>query len=405
MVPGGGALRAKHRKRWALALVLLAIVLGAGALAIRRESKPPAGRDPMRLELLHAAWNEFNAQNYDAATATLDRRVAEVEPTPLDWMLRARIARAQGRTAEALEHLKHIPDSDPISAKSWLLTGQLELGRNHSKAAEAAYLRSLALDPNQIQPHRELAYLYALQRRKADCDAQFRSLAQLTNLDDILVFAWCQNYCGIWDPKEASKLLRGFLAEDPDDRWSRLALATSCRLTNQHEEVEKVLGTLPDTDGDARAIRIEHAIDQGQIARAQELAREGPIDNSRLSLMRGELALMGNNPRQAAEYFRAVLRAESEDRDATHGLGLALHRMGDPQAGTYREIAARQDELKRTIIASVTTIHTDPKLFFKLGEMCASLNRLEEARTWFQLAIGRDPLDAQAHQALARLNK
>ncbi len=406
-MPGGGAPRAKNRKRWALALalVLLAIVLGAGTLAARRDWRPPAGRDPMRLELLYAAWNEFNAKSYDAATATLDRRLAEVEPTSLDWMLRARIAQAQGRTVEALDDLKHIPDSDSISAKGWLLTGQLELARRHSKAAEAAYQRSLALDPQQIQPHRELAYLFALQRRKADCDAQFRALAQLTNLDYALAFAWCQNYCGLWDPYEAGKLLRGFIAEDPDDRWSRLALATSCRLTNQREEVEKVLASLPDADADARAIRIELAIEQGERATAEELAKVGLEDNSRLNLMRGELAIRGTNPRQAVEYFRAVLRSDPEDRDANHGLGLVLRRLGDPQAVNYLEHAARQDRLKRTIQESVTTINTDRKLFFKLGELCESLNRIEEARAWFQLAIGRDPLDAEAHQALTRLNK
>jgi len=359
----------------------------------------------MRLELLYAAWNEFNAKSYDAATATLDRRVAEVEPTSLDWMLRARIAQAQGRMVAALDDLKHIPDSDSISAKRWFLTGQLELALHHSKAAEAAYRRSLALDPNQIQPHRELAYLYALQRRKAECDAQFHALAQLTNLDYVLAFAWCQNYCGLWDPYEAGKLLREFITVDPDDRWSRLALATSCRLTNQREEAEKVLGSLPDTDADARAIRIELAIEQGEIATAEELVRVGPDDNSRLNLMRGELALRGTNPRQAAEYFRAVIRSDPEDRDANHGLGLLLRRLGDAQAVNYLEIAARQDRLKRTIQESVTTINTDPKLFFKLGELCESLSRLEEARAWFQLAIGRDPLDERAHQALARISK
>ena len=226
------------------------------------------------------------------------------------------------------------------------------------------------------------------------------------NLDVVLAFAWCQNYCGLWDPKEAYDVLRELVAEDPDDRWSRLALATCCRLTNQREEAEKVLGWLPDEDADARAIRIKLAIEQGAIASAEELAREGPNDNPRLTLMRGELALRGNNPRQAAEYFRAVLQSQPEDRDALQGLGVALRKLGDSGGDRYLQFAARQDKLRRTINeVSDTTIETDPKLFFKLGEMCESLNRLEEAKTWFQLAISQDPLDAQAHQALARLKK
>ncbi len=193
MVSGGQAHPTSNPKRWVLALALLTIALGAGTLASRREWRTRSPRDPLRLELLQAALKEFNAQKYDAATAMLDRRAAEVVPTPLDWMLRARIAQAQGRTAEALDHLKHIPDSHSISAKAWLLTGQLELERHHSKAAEAAYQHSLALDPNQIQPHRELAYLYALQRRKAECDAEFRALAQLIKLDYLLASSGFQS--------------------------------------------------------------------------------------------------------------------------------------------------------------------------------------------------------------------
>jgi len=53
----------------------------------------------------------------------------------------------------------------------------------------------------------------------------------------------------------------------------------------------------------------------------------------------------------------------------------------------------------------VLTSETDPKLFDKLGEICESLHRREEARVWYQLAIGRDPLDSRAHQALARLDQ
>ena len=168
--------------------------------------------------------------------------MAEVEPTSLDWMLRARIAEAQGRLEEALHHLKHIAETDANSPQAWLKAGQIELALRHARAAEAAFQRSLALDPSQIRPYRELAYLYALQRRKAECDAQFRALAKLTTLDAVLAFGWCQNFCRLWDPRESGEVLRGFLAADPDDRSSRLALAISHLLSNQRDEAESVLG-------------------------------------------------------------------------------------------------------------------------------------------------------------------
>ena len=81
------------------------------------------------------------------------------------------------------------------------MLGQIEHSRHRARAAEAAYRHAVMLDPNLIQPHRELAYLYALQRRSAECDAEFRALARLMSLDHVLTFAWCQNYCRIWEPE------------------------------------------------------------------------------------------------------------------------------------------------------------------------------------------------------------
>ena len=133
--------------------------------------------------------------------------------------------------------------------------------------------------------------------RKKECDAVYHKLARRKDLDYILAFAWCQNTCQLWDPGEARKVLTGFLAEDPSDRFSRLALAASYQLTNEQGEAEKALGDLPDSDPDAPALRI------------------------------------------------------------------------------------------------------------LLGEICESMTRFEEARAWYRLAIGRDPLDQQAHKGLTRVEK
>ena len=108
--------RSAKSKRWALALVLLLVTLVASALAVPRLWVRSSKKAPQHLDLLYTALNEFNATNFDQASAILDRRAAEVAPTSLDWMLRARIAEAQSRPEQALDYLKHIPDSDSISA-------------------------------------------------------------------------------------------------------------------------------------------------------------------------------------------------------------------------------------------------------------------------------------------------
>jgi tetratricopeptide (TPR) repeat protein len=406
MRPGNGRPKPSRKKRWVAALCVLAIALLFGAVEARRRWSGLGSKDDAQLGLLLAAVTEFNAKEYDRATGILDERAAKTAPTPLDWMLRARIAEAQGKLDLALEHLKRIPDSDPTGAGAWLKAGQIELSRHHLRASEAAFLRALALDREIIQVHRELAYLYALERRKKEAYGQFRALSELTPPDHVIGFAWCQSFCGIWDPNAPRGPLTEAIDFDPEDRLSRLALASSYVLTTELDQAEATLKPLPDSDPDARAMRAELAISRGDVARAETLVQDGPSDHVRLNVLRGQLqAGYHKNPRQAATFFRAAVQKDPEDRDAIHGLGYALERLGDPEGKEYIRIASLHDALTRTIKGSVTAIKTDPKLFYKLGDVCESLKRLAEARVWYELAIRRDPTDEQAQKGLARIDE
>jgi tetratricopeptide (TPR) repeat protein len=224
-------------------------------------------------------------------------------------------------------------------------------------------------------------------------------------LDSTLAFAWCQNFCGLWDVEGAQKVLLQFIAEDSTDEISRFALATSYALTGQIDEAKSVLQPLPNSDPDNRALRVQLAVDKGDLEEAEKLVKEGPADHTRLNFFRGRLALQHNDPRSAAAYFEAALRKDPEDRDAIQGLGMALRLLGDPRFKDLLQYTFRHDELKRLIKDSVTTIQTDKKIFFKLGEICESLSRLDEARAWYRLAITRDPLDTQAQVRLTRLDQ
>src|SRR5262245_29028744 len=145
-----------RRRRWGVVLAVIAVA-AVGALAWRLWPRRP-DRDPSRLGLLQAALEEFNAGRYDRAEAILDHRAAETATTPLDWMLRARVAEGQGRLQQALDALRHIPDTDLIAPRAWLKAGQIEKARHHLRAAEVAFQHALTLDAAQVQSHRELAF-------------------------------------------------------------------------------------------------------------------------------------------------------------------------------------------------------------------------------------------------------
>jgi tetratricopeptide (TPR) repeat protein len=231
-------------------------------------------------------------------------------------------------------------------------------------------------------------------------------LAERTPPEAVIAFAWCQSFCRIWDPSAPRAPLSEAVAFDPADRWSRLALASSFQLTTELDQAEATLEPLPDSDPDARAMRAEIAIGRGNVDQAEALVKEGPPDHVRLNVIRGRLqAGYHKNPRQAAEFFRAAVQKGPEDRDAIHGLGYALERLGDPDGKEFIRIASLHDALSRKIKDSVATINTNMKIFDELGEICEALKRFAEARIWFELAIKRDPTDSQAQTALARLNE
>jgi predicted Zn-dependent protease len=388
-----------------LALLLVPLALAAAFALTRGRMSFRRDGTTNRLDLLTAAANAFRAKQIDHAAALLDQRAAEVTPTALDWLLRAYIAEARGQLDEGLEDLGRISDSDQYAAQAWLKRGQIELARHHAKAAEAAYLRALKLNADQIQAYVELAYVYAIQLRRAECDAQYRAIARRVDVGRVLAFAWCQNFTRIWDPYEARKALIPWLAADPSDRLSRLALGWSYELTYELAAADAAIKDLPDSDADALALRVRLAMDRGDRAGAEALARSGPADHARLNTLRGQLAQQRGNAREAERSFRAALEAEPDDRDAIHGLGQALRTLGNPEFRTFLDRANRLDQLRRLIQESVTSIHSDTRLFYKLGDLCEGVNKLPEARVWYQLAIARDPLDAEAQQGLARVDQ
>jgi Flp pilus assembly protein TadD len=70
-----------------------------------------------------------------------------------------------------------------------------------------------------------------------------------------------------------------------------------------------------------------------------------------------------------------------------------------------RTIAGNLDRLSTVIQrAALPDARGNADLMRQVGAACAALERKGEARAWYKLAIGLDPLDAASQQALFRLN-
>lgn len=211
---------------------------------------------------------------------------------------------------------------------------------------------------------------------------------------------------GLWEPGEVAETLSTFVAADPTDRQSRLALADNYRRLGLFDEAEQALAVLPGDDVEALVGRVMLAMDRHQEELAEELLAKGPPDDPNLARIRGRIALARRNGPDAVHYFRIAYNHEPGDRDTLFGLVNALELCGDDAAAGPLRQAAKNLEFFNTLMQRVSAPggRKDAGLPKEMGAACSALGFIPEARAWYKVAIARDPLDAASQQALFHLN-
>jgi tetratricopeptide (TPR) repeat protein len=359
--------------------------------------------DPERLFLRAEA--ALKDGRYAEADAALRHLVQLRPPIPADRFLRAEVDSALNHPEEAPAEFAAIPDDHPLAPVARLRTGQIQIRRGLTRPAEAAFLAALKLLPRGVQPRKELVFIYNIQHRQAELDAVLGELLDLDALDYQYVLHWTKTRNTVWNPNGDLAALEKFVAADPEDRRSRLALVEAFRRLDRLGDAERVLAPMPLSDPGARTKRVLLAIDRGDLAAAESLLAEGAGDDPQVARLRGQLALRRHDGAAAVRHFRIALADDPIDRVALSGMGTALGVLGQPEAARpYLEAARRHDDLWKLVSRAATTEgEHDPKLPHQLGMACAAIGRNQEARAWLRLAIRRDPLDAESQQTLFEL--
>ena len=380
--------------------IVLAVLVGSGLVL---SAQPWAESDPDKLWAQAEA--ELRNDRVAAAESAVHRLARMRAPTPQDQMLRAQVAVARKRPAEALEALAQIPDSDSLAPHARLLAGQVELRRHRLASAERLLREAVRLEPKLVKAHRELIYIYGMLLRRQLLNQEFRALSELTPLTFENMFHWTLTRSTVWEPRELRESLERFLEAEPEDRATRLALAECLRRLGQRDEAAATLASVPDSDPEARAIRVRLALDLGDDARAETLLKDAPTDVPELAQLRGKLALARGDAESALREFRRAYAAEPDNRDTLSGLAGALKRLGrEAEAAPFLKLAREHDVLASLMTrAAVKDASSDLKLMAQLGEVNESLGRLHEARGWYQLVIAADPLNTDAQQSLFRI--
>ena len=214
-------MRRRRPLAWAAGLLVPLAIL-ALAVAWRR-----IGGDPQ--VLWNRAHQALQSGDVAAAASSLDEIGRLRPPTALDWSLRAEIAVAGGRPDEALSALANIAENDPVAGQAFLLAGRIERQRDRMPAAESHLRKALASDPRLADAHRELIYILGMQLRRREVNAEFDALARLATLTHQELFTWgLTHFTFLYNAwaHDTAVHLEAFIMADPDDRYSRLSLAT-----------------------------------------------------------------------------------------------------------------------------------------------------------------------------------
>jgi tetratricopeptide (TPR) repeat protein len=384
--------------KWLLAVgVLLAAVALMGVVYPRVRFDPERLAADARAAAKAGRWAEAER---------LLNRIVNIRPQTFDdVVLRAEVELGLDRPDRAIQLLEALPESDAHAGRARFVAGQIEYRRNRARHAETLFLEALRLDPKLTLARRAIIFVYAMQARRADLNSQYRVLAEQEPLDYDDVFLWTSSFENLWVNETIRSHLEQYLAADPDDRVSRLALAGVLFKANELERAQALVQPLSDSDPDARELRARFALALQHDEKVRSLLDGGPADHVGLSLLRGHLSARLNDPAAAASQFRLVLRQEPDNLEAIQGLSVVLKQMGDEKGAAAFQKQADQWRHLRTLLqkSTVLGIQRDKTLLSQLGAACEAVGQIPFARAWYKLALVQDPLDTSLQQTLYRL--
>jgi tetratricopeptide (TPR) repeat protein len=398
-----GARGERDRSRvwiWRFFLCVVALAMGyVGLRAVRLGTTNP-----------DEIWKQAEADLEKGELDSVDREIEQLsrlrKPDPLDWFLRGQLAVARHHEDDAIDFLSRVPDGHRAAPRARLLAGQAELRRSRARHAEAWLTAATRLDPRLVQARRELIYIYSAQLRRAELNAEFIALSQLSHLTFDNAFHWSLLRCYSWEPTKMVGPLKEYVDADPDDRWSRLALAENYRRMGRSEDALGALSDLPRSQPEVIELLARIELDRQDVDKAARLVATGPVDDPLLARLRGRLALARGDAKSALGHFRIALADDPLARETLSGLTAALERAGDPKAAEpYHQAVANLDRLNTLVQRALTRgARNDRSLMRQFGAACEALGLKELSRAWYKLAISADPLDSESQQALYRLS-
>src|SRR5436190_2017967 len=329
-------------------------------------------------------------------------------------LYRGQISRDSGDAAAAERFWNRVPDQPPREGgTARFLEGTLFLEAKRTRPAEAALLKAVALHPTFLPPHERLLKLYVAQLRTADIRRELNAIRQFRpwTLEELYEQL---NITG----EAANKVqtiphFQEFVAADPDDVRSLVALGRYYNWDERHREAAEVLQralVLQPDDSAIRAYLAEAWLGQLNPGEAQRILQGVTLKSDALPCVWRSHGLYwflaGDWPHALACLARAV-ELDPNDRSTVYKLGLAHERTGDKLAA--QRAFRRADLLVRLQIVMFRALQTDrhsPQLpiadLREAAGLLTELNRHQEAAAFFEQLLAWNPESQEARNNLAQ---
>lgn len=318
-----------------------------------------------------------------------------------------------GKAEQAIAVAEAISRVPVMRAEAYLIAGQAFHSQGRWGEAIEAFRGALQYHDSSTRAHRWLGALLYDTGAMWDAVEHLRRVARL-DPDDVralrlagLIHYDYQQY------DEAVADYRDALARQIDSDLElavRLELADSLRELRRYDEALDALAMAPELPEvlSTRAACHESAGDDAQALQAAQRALELESGQRLANLVVGRIELAQRHLDAAIEHLRLAVDADPADHEPRFLLGRALLQSGHTEQGQAE--VQRSTELKEMTL-ELAELHLqaiaepeDVELRLRMGQLAEKIGRRSAARDWYRAALGLDPTNQQAAEALQRLS-
>ncbi len=396
-----------NRRRFTIGLITIVVaVLGVLVLSKRNVDTDRMFRQARIL---------VEAGNVNESIPLLDEILSHAPDHAKALLYRGQLAAQQGDQEAAIGFFDRVGDDNPReSGTARFLAATAWYTKRNARVAEQQFLASISLHPTFLKPRESLVKLYYIQVRPTDLQRQLNAIRDVRDWNLEELFASQLTWFTSSQPLENIPILEGFVAADPADVVSSIALArhylTHDRTSDAVDLLQKAASQEPNNLAVHGLLSECHLRLSDTKSAWRQLAHDTPSADNPTAWWRavGRCATEAELWPEAVTALTHVVAENPNDFEAAYLLGIAAKRCGQNQLAEQQlEIARTTQKLESAASIFLVTDRDRQNVLattlLDVGRLLVELHRSKEALPWLHsfLAMRTEHKEAQSLLRLA----